>query len=305
MVHLIGNGIVGPIHNRTAEIEVLKERQALAGLDVTPSNATNTTTESLLAGTSLQTEAAENGDISSGGVAGIVIGVVLALIVLSVIIFILYRRRLLPWMSKKPDTVIFSFDTSFQNLIDCSSANNSLRGTERRSNVSRRSSNRESTSYASSAPNLTRDVPTRSSYSSAPSRRSTSRSSTDPRYTDPRYSTPTYQPNPYSPDTDTSDLYQQPVPSYRSPPSYSQNPYYFPQGRVHYKQYNPNYVPSNVFSAPRGGYTASHFQYRPSRHIDRQLQVYYNWAINEEMAEPVRPRPRVHQPRIIAEERRY
>ena len=189
---------------------------------------------------------------------------------------------------------------SFQNLIDCSSANNSLRGTERRSNASRRSSNQDSTSYASSAPNLTRDVPTRSSYASDPSRRPTSRSGTDP-----RYSTPTYQPNPYSPDTDTNDLYQQPVPSYRSPPQYSQNPYYFPQSRVHYKQYNPNYVPSNVFSAPRGGYTASNFQYRPSRHIDRQLMAYYNWAINEEIAEPVRPRPRVHQPRIIGEEPRY
>ena len=150
------------------------------------------------------------------------------------------------------------------------------------------------TSYASSAPSLTSDVPTRASYASA------SRRPTTPSSTYSRCSTPTNPSNPYPPEADSGYTHQQTRPSYQSTPQYLQNPYYFPQSRMNYKQYNPSYVPSNVYSAPRG-YSANNFYYRPSRHIDRQLMVYYNWAINEELAEPVRPR--VHQPRIIGESR--
>lgn len=229
--------------------------------------------------------------LSGGGVAGIVIGVLLVLIISALVLFILYKRRLLPGRSRKQDTVIFSFDTSFQNLIDCT--NISTRDPDSQSLTSSRASSigRSSRSRPSSIPS--HDDLSSGRYTSSSVGRSSGRHTTpnSGRYATPssgRYTAPSsgrYIPNnPHQ--RPSTDYYAQRRLNYpTNTPTFIPGSTYNTQSRLNYNAYGLNNTPSSLYYKQRD-YTTSDFYYRPSRHIDRQLMAYYNWAISEEPTEP-------------------
>lgn len=245
--------------------------------------ATENTTQLPSTNATTQTEPpnqTEEDGLSGGGVAGLVIGVILAIVIIIVIIFILYKRRLLPGRSRKQDTVIFSFDTSFQNLINC--PNTARRDSDSRSDISSRTTNT--------------------------ARSSRSKTSTPPRAYAHRHSAGYTSTNPYQ--KPFTDYYTQARLNYEaSTASYMPSSTNYPQSRTSYNpnslnmasrglNYPPgglNYPPDSLYYPPRD-YSAGSFYYRPSRHVDRQLNAYYNWTIREESTDS--GTARVHRPLV-------
>lgn len=242
--------------------------------NITQLPSTNATTQTVPPN---QTE--EDG-LSGGGVAGLVIGVILAIVIIIVVIIILYKRRLLPGRSRKQDTVIFSFDTSFQNLINCP-------------NTARRDS--DSRSYTSSRTTNT-------------ARSSRSKASTPPSTYAHRHSAGYTSSNPYQkPFTDYYTQarlnYEASTASYmpsstnftQNRTSYNPNSLNFAPSGLNYPPSGQNYPPNSLYYPPRD-YSAGSFYYRPSRHVDRQLNAYYNWTISEESTDS--GIARVHRPLV-------
>lgn len=239
--------------------------------------STNSTTTQ-----SLTTRETKADALTGGGRAGIVIGVVLFLILTIVAIIILYKRRLLPGRLKKSEPVVFSFNTGFQRLVD-------LPSSVRRSDIQYKDSQSDLASELTSLGGSTLSRSTNLSRLS---------SITLPLGNEPEEASRPWKGHTRPKSADNPHLT---IHDYNMYEQYRRNsqctPRYIPSSRVtpnrsNYRTQDCYYIPASFDYTPRTN-AVSTVNYRPSRHIDRQLNVFYSWSISEQPE-----RTRVHEHRV-------